>query len=59
MMSTAIVVIAGTSVLMLAQGLPNPEGIDLAGSWAARNFTDAIGTCRAADRGPLTTWVFH
>ena len=51
--STAIVVVAATSALMLAQGLPNPEGVDLAGSWAARNFTDAIGNMPGGGPRPV------
>ena len=51
--STAIVVVAGTGVLMVAQGLPNPEGIDLSGSWAARNFTDAIGNMPGGGPRPV------
>src|SRR5438034_10256374 len=51
--STAIVVVAATSALMLAQGLPNPDGIDLSGSWAARNFTDAIGNMPGGGPRPV------
>jgi hypothetical protein len=52
-MATAVVVVAVTSVLMLAQGLPNPPGIELSGSWAARNFTDAIGNMPGGGPRPV------
>ena len=52
-LSAAIVVVAATSVLMFAQALPNPDGIDLSGSWAARNFTDAIGNMPGGGPRPV------
>jgi hypothetical protein len=51
--SAAVVVVAATSALMFAQGLPNPEGVDLAGSWAPRNFTDAIGNMPGGGPRPV------
>ena len=48
----AIAITAATGGLMLAQGLPNPDGIDLSGSWAARNMTDAIGNATGNGGGP-------
>src|SRR5207247_8535698 len=53
MTSSAIVVVAATSALMLAQGLSNPDGIELSGSWAARNFTDAIGNMPGGGPRPV------
>ena len=53
MTSPAIVVVAATSALMLAQGLSNPDGIELSGSWAARNFTDAIGNMPGGGPRPV------
>ena len=52
-MSTALVILMATGALMPAQILPNPEGIDLAGSWAARNFTDAIGNMPGGGPRPV------
>ena len=37
----------------IAQGLPNPDGIELSGSWAARNFTDAIGNMPGGGPRPV------
>ena len=51
--SALIVVLAAARMLLLAQILPNPEGIDLAGSWAARNFTDAIGNMPGGGPRPV------
>jgi hypothetical protein len=51
--STALVVTAATNVLVLAQGLLPPDGIDLSGSWAARNFTDAIGNMPGGGPRPV------
>jgi hypothetical protein len=39
----AIVTFALTSVSMRSQGLGVPEGLDLSGSWVARNFTGRPG----------------
>src|SRR5437867_3943490 len=49
---TAAVVVAVTSALLLAQGIPAPEGVELSGSWVARNFTDAIGNAPGPGAGP-------
>ena len=52
--SAAIVVVAATSALTLAQqGLPLPEGLELSGSWAARNFSDAIGNMPGGGPRPV------
>ena len=51
--SAAVVVVAAASALTLAQGLPNLEGVELSGSWAARNFTDAIGNMPGGGPRPV------
>lgn len=51
--STAIVIVAAASALMRGQGLPNVEGIELSGSWAPRNFTDAIGNMPGGGPRPV------
>ena len=50
---TVLALVAVGGALMIAQGLPNPEGIDLSGSWAARNFTDAIGNMPGGGPRPV------
>ena len=52
-MSTTVVVAAATGALIVAQGLPAPDGIELSGSWAARNFTDAIGNMPGGGPRPV------
>jgi hypothetical protein len=53
LITTAIALIAAASTLMLGQGLDDPVGIDLSGSWAARNFTDAIGNMPGGGPRPV------
>jgi len=49
----AIVTFALMSVSMRSQGLGVPEGLDLSGSWVARNFTDALGNPPAMEPTPV------
>lgn len=51
--SPVIVVVAVATAVTLAQILPNPDGIELSGSWAARNFTDAIGNMPGGGPRPV------
>ena len=51
--SIAIVTFALMSVSMRSQGLGAPEGLDLSGSWVARNFTDALGNPPAMEPTPV------
>jgi hypothetical protein len=46
-------VVAAAGALIIGQGLPNPDGIELSGSWAARNFTDAIGNMPGGGPRPV------
>src|SRR4026209_2170944 len=50
---SAAIVIAEATTVLFAQALPNPDGIDLSGSWAARNFTDAIGNMPGGGPRPV------
>jgi hypothetical protein len=50
---TAVVVLVATGVLMSGQRLETPDGIELSGSWAPRNFTDAIGNAPGPGAGPV------
>lgn len=52
-MSTSIVLIAAASALTVGQGLDDPVGVDLSGSWAARNFNDAIGNMPGGGPRPV------
>jgi hypothetical protein len=53
LMSTVIAIVAATSVFVRSQILLEPEGVDLSGSWAARNFTDAIGNMPGGGPRPV------
>src|SRR4029078_12123787 len=52
-LSTVIVIAAAPGVLLRGQILLDPEGVDLSGSWAARNFTDAIGNMPGGGPRPV------